>query len=212
MRRRGPSPGNHMLAVEVWPVPWAPHARRGGVVRSLSSVWPPWVRLVPCAPYGRRGSVARLLDPVWPPWGRGPSPGPCLTTVEAWTVPCTPSGRRGGVTRPLLVVWTPWGRGPSLCPCLAAVVMWPVPWARLADVGAWLVHCFASGRSGGVARPLHPIWLPWGRGPYHGARMAACRRGQFPWPVWPLWGVALPLGTVWPRGGVACSLSLLWLL
>jgi len=50
-----------MAAVGVWPVPWAPYGRSGGVAG-------PWVL------YSRCGGVAGPLGPVWPPWGRGRSP------------------------------------------------------------------------------------------------------------------------------------------
>jgi len=33
-----------VVAVGVWPAPWAPFGRRGGVAGHLGYVWPPWER------------------------------------------------------------------------------------------------------------------------------------------------------------------------
>jgi len=82
-------------------------------------------------------------------------------------------------------------------------------------VGAWLVPWVPCGRLGGVAGPLTPVWLPWGRGRSPGPRVAAVgawpvlqaqcgRRGGVAGhlvPVWPPWGVAGPVGPVWQPWG-----------
>jgi len=78
---------------------------------------------------------------------------------------------------------------------MIAVGSWPVPWVPY-------------GCRGGVAGPMGPIWLPWGRGRSPGPRNAAVG-------VWPVaWarygcrgGVAGPLGLFWPQGGVAGPLG-----
>jgi len=79
-----PVPGPRIATMGVWPIPWAPHLRRGGVGEHLDS-------------HGRRGGVAGPLGLVWPAWGRGRSPGPGMAAVGAWPVPWAQDGRRGGL-------------------------------------------------------------------------------------------------------------------
>jgi len=100
-----------MAAVGVWPVPWAP--------------------------YGRLGGVRVLLGPVWPLRGRDRFPGPRMATVKAWPVPWALYGRCWGVANPLGPVWPPWGRGRFHGPCITAVGECRLPGPRMAAVGAW---------------------------------------------------------------------------
>jgi len=65
--------------------------------------------------------------------------------------------------------------------------------------------------SEGLAGPIGPVWLPWGRNWSLGTRVASMGAWQIPWAqcgrrggvagpkghVWPPWGVAGPLGPVW---------------
>jgi len=67
----------------------------------------------------------------------------------------------------------------------------------MAAVGAWPVPLALYGRRGGGARPLHPVWTPWGRGSSPESRMAAF--GVWPVPCVPYGrrgSVAPPLGPV----------------
>jgi len=187
-----------------WPIPWVSSGRRGGVARLLSPV------------YGRREGVARLLISVWPPWGRGTSPGPLMAAVWAFPVPWDPCDRCVGVARP----WAPHGccggmarllglarlpreRGLSPGPRMAAVEAWLVSWAPSGHVGEWPTSWAQYGRRGGVACSLGPVWLPWGRGPSPGFRMAAVRPRPVPVPCMARGGVARPQGFVLPPWGVA---------
>jgi len=125
--------------------------------------WPfPWVSS------GNRGGLAGPLGPVWEPLGCGRYPGPGLATL--------------GTGQWLGSLWPPWGRGRSprpgltavgacqyLKPGLAAVEAWPVPWAR-------------SGCRGGVAGPLKPVWLSWGRGRSFGHGLPVVKAGRSPGP------------------------------
>jgi len=88
-----------MATVGAWPVPDALPGRRGGVARPGSPSGRRGGVARPCVPNGRRGGVAHPLGFVWPPWGRGLSPGPRMTAVEAWPIPWAPYGPRGCVAR-----------------------------------------------------------------------------------------------------------------
>jgi len=61
---------------------------------------------------------------------------------------------------------------------MAAVGAWPVPWAQ-------------HRRRGGVAGPLGPEHLPWGRGQFPGFRMAAVG-------AWPISGPRMITVGSWP--------------
>jgi len=67
---------------------------------AFEGVWP-----VPWAPYGRHGGVAGILDPGWLPWGLGWSPGPHMATVGAWPISWNPYVCRGSWP----VSWVPYG-------------------------------------------------------------------------------------------------------
>jgi len=131
---------------------------------------------------------------VCPPWGRGQFPGSRLVAV---------------------------GRGRPLCPRLAAVGTWPVPWSPLVAVGVWPVPWTPSGRQVGVAGPLGPIWLPWGRlipWDLSGRRGCVACLLDFVWPPWgrgpspvPVsrpWGRSPSLGPVRPTWGCVPSAGL----
>jgi len=197
-----------MVAVGVWPDPWAPLGRRGGVAIPLGPAWPPWGRgqspgfhmaavgawLVPWTPYSRRGgvsgppglvlspwSVASCLDPVWSPWECGRSTGHRMTAVGR--------GRSPGP------VWPPWGRGRSPGPRTAAMGAWPVPWSQ-------------HGRRGGVAGPLVPVCPPWGRGWSPGSRWPPLGRGRSRGPLMAAVGAwSVPWSPYGRRGGVAGPLD-----
>jgi len=78
---------------------------------------------------------------------------------------------------------------------MATVEAWPVPWTPY-------VRC------GGVARPLSPLWPPWGRGKSHWPPVAAVGRGPSIWPgVAAVGAWAVPWARCGCRGHVACPLG-----
>jgi len=117
--------------------------------------------------------------------------------------------------------------GASLSPGnnMATVGAWLFLRATFGAVGAWPVSCASSGRHGGVACHLGPVWQPlwgrgtplgrvcqpWGRGPFPGFRVAAV--GAWPVPCAPYGrrnGVACPLGFISTPWGRRCPLGTVW--
>jgi len=198
---RGRSPAPRLAAVKALLFPWFPCGRR-------------WAWPIIWSPSGCRQGVDGCLVPVGATWGRGRSPdsrvaavwrgqssGHRLAAVKVWPVAWSTFGRRGGVAASMVPVWPPWGCGRSTGLRLAAVGACPVHSFLSAAVGAWPVPWSPSGRRGGAAGPLVPIWLPWGRGQFNGD---VCRQGGVAGPlvfVWPPWVVAGTLVPVWPPRG-----------
>jgi len=72
-------------------------------------------------------------------------------------------------------------------PRMAAVGAWPVPWSPYGRCGGVVVPRASYGCREGVAGPLSPVWLQWGRFWFYGPHMVDLGVASFLGPVWPPW-------------------------